>query len=57
MTNFGRPGDSGELPDDPEEQPTREQVADALEARKSGAAKERFQADRKDSTQRGNRKR
>lgn len=57
MTNFGRPGDVGGAAEDPERQPTREEVADALEDREQGTAKERLKAARKDSAARGNRKR
>lgn len=57
MTDFGNPGNPGNVDGDAERQPTKEEIADALEAKKTGPAKERFQADRKASAARGHRKR
>jgi hypothetical protein len=57
MTEFGKPGSYEQLPDDVEPPPTPEQVADGLEARKGGTAKDKFKAERRASVDRGNRKR
>jgi len=57
VTNFGKPGDPGNVEGDVERQPTKEEVVDALEVKKEGTAKERLQAERKTSATRGHRKR